>query len=422
MIVYKFGGASIADEKRMQALLPIIQGAQTPLVIVISALGKMTNALEELASLSFQKKQEEAEKQLHFIEQTHSDYAKNLVSNQFLPPLLQDLDVYFSHLNYLIKAAPDSAKAYDFYYDQIVSVGELLSSTLFSHFLNSKNVDNQWVDARQIICTEANYRQAGVDENLTKAQIEHLFKTIFSEKNIVITQGFIGGSNTGYSTTLGREGSDYTAALFAHFLNANSLTIWKDTEGFLNADPKKFTNTEKIKEITYHEVVEMSYYGAQIIHPKTIKPLQNSNIPLFVKCFLDPSLIGTHISNKTEPITYPPLIVLKENQILLQLTSRDFSFINESSISEIYKAFFEHGIKINMIQKAAISLVICVDAHPTKIQSLIKILEKDYRILRNEDQNLLTIRHYKSGIEKDIIGDREIILEQRTRSTLQIVY
>lgn len=422
MIVYKFGGASIADEKRMQALLPIIQDAQLPLVIVISALGKMTNALEELASLSFQKKQEEAEKQLHFIEQTHYEYAKNLVEEQFLAPLLQDLEAFFAQLNYLTKAAPDSAKAYDFYYDQIVSVGELLSSTLFSHFLNSKNVDNQWVDARQIICTDANYRQAGVDENLTKAQIEHLFKAIFREKNIVITQGFIGGSNKGYSTTLGREGSDYTAALFAHFLNADSLTIWKDTEGFLNADPKKFTNTEKIQEITYHEVVEMSYYGAQIIHPKTIKPLQNSNIPLFVKCFLDPTLIGTHISNKTEPITYPPLIVLKENQVLLQLTSRDFSFINESSISEIYKAFFEHGIKINMIQKAAISLVICVDAHPTKIQNLIKILEKEYRILRNEDQHLLTIRHYQAGIEKDIIGDREIILEQRTRSTLQIVY
>jgi aspartate kinase len=301
-------------------------------------------------------------------------------------------------------------------------MGELLSTVIFSAFLKEQDIANTWMDARDLIRTNADYRDAKVDEASTLKQVWQRLVPEVMKSGIVITQGFIGSNDNNASTTLGREGSDYSAALFAAMLPADSLSIWKDVEGLLNADPKQFSTTKKIEIISFHEVIEMAYYGAQVIHPKTIKPLQNANIPLFVKCFLKPELPGTVISNVAGHIPYPPLIVLKEDQVLLQITSRDFSFITEDNLSRIYTIFYDSQVHINLIQNAAISLVVCVDGREDRVRPLIEALEKDYQVLRNEHLQLLTVRHYSPEIVADLTAGKSVILEQKTRHTIQLVF
>ena len=419
MQVYKFGGASIATPERMQALLPIIQYGGSPLVVVVSAYGKTTNALEAIVAAATEGKREEALKKIEDLEQAHNTYASSILSPKGYEDLQPKLNEYYTEMHWAIDDAGQQSN--DYIYDQIVCIGEVLSTSIFSAYLNEQGVTNQWIDARDIIRTDDTYRDPIVDFDFSKGQVQKIIAPALQKSNIVVTQGFIGSTADNNSTTLGREGSDYSAALFAAMLPARSVSIWKDVEGLLNADPKLFPNTVKIEEITYHEVIEMAYYGAQVIHPKTIKPLQNANIPLYVKCFLNTALKGTVIQNATDTFVYPPLIVLKKDQILLQITSRDFSFITEDNLSNLYNIFHGQHVKINLIQNAAISLVVCVDNREDKIKLLVDELEKDYKVLKNDDVQLLTVRHYTPSILEELTKGRVILLEQKTRNTVQVV-
>jgi aspartate kinase len=419
MQVYKFGGASIASPDRMEALLPIITDAKQPVVLVVSAIGKTTNALEAIVNAACKGKKEEAHQLSNMMEHEHLDYAKALLNDQNYAEAQKALNVFFTELQWAIDDA--TADKYDYSYDQIVCMGELLSTRIFGFYLQQQGLNFEWADVRDVIRTDDTYRDAKVDWAYSEAQAKDVFGKLLQQGKSIITQGFIGATADNASVTLGREGSDYTAAMLAAMLGAEGVTIWKDVEGLQNADPKQFPNTVKIEAITYHEVIEMAYYGAQVIHPKTIKPLQNNNIPLYVKCFLNKDLKGTVIQSEVNSIFYPPLIVLKKNQILLQITTKDYSFITEDNLSNLYSIFHAQNIKVILIQNAAISFVACIDHNEEKVNNLIRILEKDYKVFRNEDVSLLTIRHYTPEILFDLTKSRHILLEQKTRQTVQVV-
>ncbi len=418
MKVYKFGGASIATPERAKALLPIIKIGE-PLLLVISALGKTTNALEKIVNSAYEQQKNTANELCSSLEAEHIAYAEKLLNATYASAARSLLGKYFQELYSCITATTNDN--YDLWYDQIVSMGELFSTLIMSCYLQQEGVSCEWLDARSVIRTDNNFRDAGIDWSWTKMEALSQIETKLKAGKTVLTQGFIGSTREGLSVTLGREGSDYTAAVLAAMLNADSVTIWKDVEGFLNADPKLFDNTVKIETLTYNEVIEMAFYGAQIIHPKTIKPLQNNNIPLYVKCFLDPSLSGTTICGETKEIHYPPLIVLKKDQLLLQVTTRDFSFITEDNLSKLYAIFHKLRIKINLIQNAAISFVACIDNRTDKVKLLTEALAVDYKVLVNEDVNLLTIRHYTPEKAKELVGTQQILLKQETRKTIQMV-
>lgn len=419
MQVYKFGGASIATPDRMQALLPIITDAVQPVVLVVSAIGKTTNELEAIVKAACKGNKEEAHKLAQTLEREHMDYAKALLNDKYYNEAVTALNVFFTELQWATDDA--AADKYDYSYDQIVCLGELLSTRIFGFYLQQEIGNAEWIDVRDLIRTDDTYRDARVDWDYSETQVKALMGAILGKGKNIITQGFIGSTADNASVTLGREGSDYTAAMLAAMLGAESVTIWKDVQGLQNADPKQFPNTVKIEAITYHEVIEMAYYGAQVIHPKTIKPLQNNNIPLYVKCFLNKDIKGTVIQNEVNSIFYPPLIVLKKNQTLLQLTAKDFSFITEDNLSQLYSTFHALNVKVNLIQNAAISFVACIDHNEEKINALIDILGKAYKVSRNEDVSLLTIRHYTPEILFDLTKSRYMLLEQKTRQTVQIV-
>lgn len=420
MQVYKFGGASIATPERMKAILPIIEKAEQPLTVIVSALGKTTNALENIALKAIEGNRTESENLLAFLEQQHNDYVNTLFTNVSSPKVIERLQDYFTEIKWALDDA--NVQQDQYVYDQIVSVGELLSTIIFSEFLNHNQQENVWIDARDIVRTDERYRQATVDENSTQQNVDQIIKPLLDDNKIVVTQGFIGASSDNNSTTLGREGSDYSAALIASMLNADKVTIWKDVPGFLSADPRLFSEAIIIPEITYQEVIELTYYGAQIIHPKTIKPLHNKQIPLYVKCFLDDALPGTHIHAMNKVVDYPPLIVLKPGQSLLKITTLDFSFITEDNLSKIYQIFHDHNIKINMLQNTAISFVACIDAKHFAINDLQQTLEKDYQVKRHDDMTMLTIRHYDEEIINQLTKEKRLQLVQRTKQTYQSLY
>ncbi|MCW3121821.1 MAG: aspartate kinase [Flavipsychrobacter sp.] len=419
MRVFKFGGASIADAGRMAALLPIIREEQQPVLLVLSALGKTTNALEKIVNLACKDDKAGAIALVQELEQQHIDYAKQLLNDVQFANALVALKAHFAELELAVKNA-DSTR-YDYSYDQVVCMGEILSSRMFSFYLAQNEVINEWIDVRNVIRTDHTYRDGLVDWAYSKHNAESILGSTLKQGKIVVTQGFIGSTEDGKSVTLGREGSDYTAAILAAMLQLESVTIWKDVNGLQNADPKLFPNTVKIEAISYNEVIEMAFYGAQIIHPKTIKPLQNNNIPLYVKCFLDKSLIGSVIKEEVEPIAYPPLIVLKENQELVQVTTKDFSFITEDNLSKLYSIFHDLKIKINLIQNAAISFVASVDNREDKIKALIQALGQDYKVHVNDNVSLLTIRHYTPEVLFELTKGRQILLKQETRKTVQVI-
>ncbi len=419
MRVFKFGGASIATPGRMVDLLPIIKQETEPLLLVVSAYGKTTNALETVTKLACSGQKDEAMAVVKKLEQQHLDYAQALLDNARYVKISQTFGTYFTELEQAVNHAEQTQ--FDFWYDQIVCMGEIFSTLLFSFYLHQAGNVNEWVDARTVIRTDNTWRDANVDWNYSRQQVQVAIGRRMKQGKSIITQGFIGSTVDGRSVTLGREGSDYSAAILAAMLQLESVTIWKDVEGLLNADPKQFPNTVKIEAITYNEVIEMAFYGAQIIHPKTIKPLQNANIPLYVKCFFDPSLPGTVIKKEVSDAQYPPLIVLKQNQVLLQVTTRDFSFITEDNLSSLYAIFHDLKIKVNLIQNAAISFVACVDDRPEKLKELTEALNKDYKVLQNENVSLLTVRHYTPEIIGYLTSDKQILLKQETRKTLQVV-
>jgi len=419
MQVYKFGGASIATPERVRALLPIVSSVQGALVIVISALGKTTNGLEKIVQLACSGHKQEALTGVDNLIEEHRQYALALLGNTAAYTQALDLlQPVFDELHRGVQMADGAT--YDRAYDSMVCLGELFSTLIIHCYLQQQAIANQWIDARTLLRTDATYRDAAIDWEVTQLQVKEKTSTPIAAGNIVITQGFIGATPAGDATTLGREGSDYTAAVLAAILGASAVTIWKDVPGLLNADPKMFNDTVLIEAIPFSEVIEMAFYGAQIIHPKTIKPLQNQNIPLYVKCFLDPTLPGTKILPKVEGV-YPPLIVRKDDQLLVQVTTRDYSFITEDNLSVLYAIFHKLKIKINLIQNAAISFTACIDNRPEKITLLIAELTPKYEVRINQQVSLLTIRHYTPQSLSSYTQSREILLKQETRKTLQVV-
>lgn len=428
MKVFKFGGASVNSVERIQNLAGIVkQYREEPLVIIISAMGKTTNALEKVAEAFFEGKKEEALQLFHVIRNNHINTSKYLLVTRFNECLAQLTD-FFTEIEWLLHDKP--VREYDYYYDQIVCVGELLSTCIISHYLNETGINNQWLDVRDLLRTDNNFRDAGVDwktsEERIKMTVDRRQATGSSvnqhlSSNIYITQGFIGCTVDNESTTLGREGSDYTAAVFANILNAESLSIWKDVEGVMNADPKQFSDAQLIAELSYTEVIEMAYYGAQVIHPKTIKPLQNKQIPLYVKCFVDPSLPGTIIHQRNSKYL-PPIIVIKQNQALLHLSSQDFSFVEDEPMSILYKIFGKVKLRPNLIQSGAINVQVCLDYRTDKVEHLALEAATVFDVQVEKDLNLLTIRHYNKDIVEELTASKNIILTQRTKETIQVVY
>ena len=425
MQVFKFGGASVNSLDRIKNVGHILknQPAEVPLMVIISAMGKTTNALEKVVDVFFSGDTDNALRLFDVVKQQHITQAKYLLVVNYNGCYSQLTD-FFTEIEWLLHDEP--VREHDYYYDQIVCIGELLSTCIVSHYLNEIGVLNTWLDVRDIIRTDNNFRDATVDWEITQEKVKLIVNNWDltgkqKTNNIFLTQGFIGATDDNESTTLGREGSDYSAAIFANLLNANSLTIWKDVEGVMNADPKQFPNAELMPELSFEEVIEMAYYGAQVIHPKTIKPLQNKGIPLYVKCFLNISLPGTVIHQKQIKLL-PPIIVIKENQALIKLHSQDFSFVGEQPMIELYQIFSELKIKPNLIQTEAISLQICMDDRKEKIEQLAATASALFDVQVEKDLTLLTIRHYNEDILNKLIIDKQIVLQQKTPTTVQVLY
>lgn len=417
MKIFKFGGASVNSVERIKNLKNIVQDfGNEPLVIIVSAMGKTTNGLEKVVNAFYKGNKAEALELFNIVKNQHLTTAKYLLVFKYNECVAQ-LNDFFTEVEWLLHDKP--VRSYDYYYDQIVSIGELFSTCIISHFLNEEKLSNQWLDVRDLLRTDNNFRDAGVQFDFSADRIKQAINNY--EGNITITQGFIGATDDNESTTLGREGSDYTAAIFANILDAESLTIWKDVEGVMNADPKAFSDAQLIHELNFNEVIEMAYYGAQVIHPKTIKPLQNKSIPLLVKCFLDPQLKGTIIHNK-QVKNLPPIIVVKANQVMMHLKTKDFSFIGEAPMSQLYEIFGSLKVKPNLIQTGAISLQLCLDDHEEKINQLANECSILFDVQLEKQLNLLTIRHYNFEIMNEMVSSKDLLLEQKTKETLQCVY
>jgi len=416
MKVFKFGGASINSIERIQHVANILQSySGEQILVIISAMGKTTNALEEVAIAFFDDKREEALQLFDAIKKVHNEVATNLNVTEAAANIINDI---YTEVEWLLYDKP--VREYDYYYDQIVCSGELLSTAIVSCYLNSIGTTNNWLDVRDIFRTDDNFRDASIDWTFTQQRVSDVIVPLFSSTNIILTQGFIGATDENESTTLGREGSDYSAAIFANMLDAENQTIWKDVEGVMNADPKKFNDAVFISELSYDEVIEMAYYGAQVIHPKTIKPLQNKGIPLHVRCFLKPDLNGTIISN--QPVhNLPPIIVVKENQVLMQMSSKDFSFIGETGVQSLYKLFTENKISPNITQSGAITMWCGFDNKPNRIEKLALAASELFDVAVEKGILLLTIRHYNDAIVKKLIKDKQPLLLQKNKETIQIL-
>jgi aspartate kinase len=418
MKVFKFGGASINSIDRIKNVASIIQSAKgEKLLLVISAMGKTTNALETVVNAFFEGRQEDALKLFEQIKEAHLTTLKYLTSLQWQKAANQLKD-FFTEIEWLLHDKP--VRSYDYYYDQVVCCGELFSTSLLAHYLNEIKVNATWVDVRDIIRTDDNFRDAGVDWNFTENSIHQNIMPLFKAYDVVVTQGFIGATDENESTTLGREGSDYSAAIFANLLPAQSVTIWKDVEAVMSADPKQFKDAVNMYELSYTEVIEMAYYGAQVIHPKTIKPLQNKGIPLLVKSFIDPSLPGTVISNRIAK-NLPPVIVVKEKQVLIQFKSKDFSFVEDKPVEDLHHLFEMVKVKPNLSQNTAISLLCCFDDHTEKMDALASQASLLFDVEVEKNLSLLTIRHYDAATIEKLTKDKVIVLEQKTQETLQML-
>ena len=418
MKVFKFGGASVNSVERIQNMSHIMkQWGAEKIVVIVSAMGKTTNALEKVVDAFYTGKKEESLQLFEQVKQQHLTTAKHVLVTHYLACENQLKD-FFTEVEWLLHDKP--VRDYDYYYDQIVCAGELFSTAIISAYLNESGVKNKWLDVRDIFRTDNNFRDATINWEFTNSKVQHSVLPEFDKVNIVLTQGFIGSTDENESTTLGREGSDYTAAVFANMLNAESQTIWKDVESVMNADPKQFPDAVSIAELNYNEVIEMAYYGAQVIHPKTIKPLQNKGIPLYVKCFLDPSLPGTIIHNK--PVHHlPPIIVLKEKQVMLQMSSRDFSFIGEQHVGHLYNLFENLNIKPNLTQNGAISFVCVLDDRPEKIERLALEASTFLDVQVVKELSLLTVRHYTKSMFEKLTKNKSILLRQQTPETIQVL-
>lgn len=418
MKVFKFGGASVNSVERIKNLAAILhQHSGEKIVVIVSAMGKTTNALEKVAEAFFSGKKEEALQLFEQIKKKHLNTAKYLLVTHFLSCEKQLKD-FFTEVEWLLHDKP--VKGFDYYYDQVVCSGELFSTTIISAYLNETGTNNCWLDVRDIFRTNDDFRNAAIDWPFTTERIVTSVAPFFSQTDLLLTQGFIGATDENESTTLGREGSDFSAAVFANILGAESITIWKDVESVMNADPKQFAEAVPIPSLNYAETIEMAYYGAQVIHPKTIKPLQNKRIPLYVKCFLDPSLPGT-IINHLPLQQLPPIIILKEKQVLIQAKSKDFSFAGDHLVGQLYQLFESLHIKPNLAQIGAISFLCVLDDWAEKIEKVALEASAFLDIRVTKGLTLLTIRHYNEDIFEKLIAGKKILLRQQTPETIQLV-
>ncbi len=415
--IFKFGGASVKDAsavKNVAEVLKLFKGQK--IVIVVSAMGKTTNALETLTDAFFSK----AGKSSEIIEQI-KQYHLNIMNDLFADhkhKIFNEIENTFVELAWATEDEP--TEDYNREYDQIVSMGEIISTKIVSAYLNEIGFRNTWLDVRGIIQTDNTYREGKVDFDLTENLAKTELTKQLSSVDLIVTQGFLGGTSENFTTTLGREGSDYTAAILAYSLNAESVTIWKDVPGVLNADPKYFSDTQKIDELTYHDAIELAYYGASVIHPKTIKPLQNKGIPLYVKSFVNPNAEGTIVTNTNKQLPIPSFI-FKVNQILISISPKDFSFIAEESLSDIFETFYRHHVKVNVMQQSAISFTVCMDYDERKIPALIQELQQNYKILYNQNLELVTIRYYNQATIDRVSVNKQTLLELKSRYTVQLV-
>ncbi len=414
MKVFKFGGASVKHAEAVKNVVSIVTNSQEKdLVIIVSAMGKMTNAFEWLIN-SYCFAKNEIKKSLNDIIDFH--YA---IINELFPDTSHQVYIDINELFHQIEDILEKAynNNYDETYDSLICYGELLSTTIISHYLNDCDVNHTFLDARKLIKTDDSYRQARVNWD----QTSKLIKESCENGGICLTQGFIGSSHNNSSTSLGREGSDFTGGIFAYSLDAKSLTIWKDVAGMLNADPKHFPKAIKLDQISYKEAIELSYYGASVIHPKTIKPLQNKNIPLLIKSFLHPDDKGSVIQESEDKDNLHPSYIFIEDQILLSFSPRDFSFIAEEGMSLIFTKLNELGIKVNLMQNSALNFSICIKHEERKVNQLISELSVKFKILYNKPVTLFTIRHYTELTIQDIIAEKKIYLEQKSRHTARFV-
>lgn len=419
MKVFKFGGASVNSADAVKNVVEILTKFQNQkLLVVISAMGKTTNGLEKLTKAYYHHNTNEKISLFNEIKQFHYQIIENLFLDKS-HKIYKDISEIFSQLNQKINIFPSDN--FDFEYDQIVSFGEIFSTMIVSNYVNNQGIKNIWIDAREIIKTDSSFREGKVNWEFTSTEIKNKILTEFSKTDIIITQGFIGSTNNNFTTTLGREGSDYSAAIFAYGINAEEMIIWKDVPGLLNADPKFFKETIKLDAISYREAIELAYYGATIIHPKTIKPLQNKNIPLWVKSFLNPDNEGTKISNIEQSDGIIPSFIFKQNQVLISISARDFSFIAEENLSEIFAIISYYHFKINLMQNSAISFSICIDSENHHFDKLIEKLQQNFKIKYNTNLDLITIRHYDNATINKVVSGRKILLEQRSRLTAQII-
>jgi len=414
MKIFKFGGASVKDADGIKNVYDVLQKAgYEDVLLVVSAMGKTTNALEVVIKNYFDKSPE-LSSSVQEIKKYHNQILLDLFEDDN-HPVFASVNEQFSDLEYFL--AHNKSPNYNFVYDQIVSYGELISTNILSHFMNFMNIKTQWLDVRNFIKTNANYRDAEVDWDLTQKNIA---KNV-APKILNITQGFLGSDENNFTTTLGREGSDYTAAIFAYCLNAESVTIWKDVPGVMNADPRYFENASLLNQISYREAIELAFYGASVIHPKTLQPLQKKEIPLYVKSFINPLLKGTSVSKGVDLEPHLPCFIVKRNQLLISLSSIDFSFIMEENISEIFGLFHEYKIKVNLIQNSAISFSVCVEDKFDNFKELNAILSKKFKVDSEENVTLYTIRHFNDEAAQTVEKDKTVLLKQVSRETMQIV-
>lgn len=417
MQIFKFGGASVKDAPSIRNVGAILKKYATePTVVVISAMGKVTNHLETLTKAWFYQ-EGDVTALMNELRHQHFSLLDELFNNKN-HPVYNDIENVFVELLWILEEEPHST--FDFHYDQIVSQGELLSTRVIAAWLNENGVSNKWVDARGLIQTDNSYREGKVNYQLSEELVNSQLLPLFNTTPLIVTQGFIGGTSENFTTTLGREGSDYTAALLAYFTNAQKVTIWKDVPGVLNADPKYFKNTKKIDALTYHDAIELTYFGVSVIHPKTIKPLQNKNIPLYVKSFLDPEAPGTVVRDSEQRVQVTSYI-FKTGQILISIQPKDFSFIAEDNLSDIFEIFAVHGVRINMMQNSAISFSVCCDYDQHKIDALTEALQVNFKVLYNTNVELMTIRNYNPDIIAKLSENKVVLIEQRSRHTHQMV-
>jgi len=413
MKIFKFGGASVKDASNIINIATILQNEGTKnTLIVISAMGKMTNAFEDVVDAYYQKL-EELPIKLNFIEAYHKKIMDELFDKE--ETIYSKVDILFSELSWFLER--NTSQRYNYVYDQIICFGELLSTKIVSAYLSKIGIENNWFDVRNFIKTDSNYRDAKVNWELT----ETIINNKFDKQKLNITQGFIAANDTENTTTLGREGSDYTAGIFAYCLDATSVTIWKDVLGVLNADPRVFEQTTLLKQISYEETIEMAFYGASVIHPKTIQPLQEKEIPLFVRSFINPEVKGTKVSRGTTLEPYIPCLIVKKNQVLVSISANDFSFMVENNISYIFQKLHDYNLKVNLIQNSAISFSICVDNKFNNFDAFYGDLKNEFKIDFQKKVDLYTIRHFNDETLEKIATKGTSLLRQTNKETVQIV-